>query len=257
VVSTPATSVVPGVNPAQAQVPQGYDLSARIAQLEAQCVQYESRLRNLMSEKDKAINERNQAITQYTEMERKYNELHEQTQSSLTAASNSAQQAIDRAKQLERDMQQQQAKNAKLAALMQRPHLAPYESLIPEQADEEKLKAVLDQLEQVRQADIERNAPRQPAPLTPLQQVQQQQQQVSSTLQSLYGNRANINPAFLTQQPPIPASSPAQMNPAASSQDIVSAINQLYAEARAKGTQEAFEDATRRAALLANAQRPA
>lgn len=251
------TAPTQGVNPAQAQMTHAQlpaEVSAIIA---AQAAQFQQRINTLMSEKDKSINERNQAISQLTELQKQYTEQQEQTQSSLTAAANSAQQAIDRSTQVDRELAKERARSTKLSALMQRPHLAAYEKLIPEQADEEKLKAVLDELELIREQDLKRYAP---APAVQLQpgQGQQQSQTTASILQGLYGNRANINPAFQQTINPInPASSPAQMNPMAGSTDIVSAINQLYADARKTGTPEAFEDANRRAVLLANSQRPA
>ena len=247
-----STVGTPGVNQAQAQTTPTHnpDISGMMSQ-------YEGRINSLMSEKDKAINERNQAISQLTELQSLYTNHREQTQSSLTVAANSAQQAIDRSTSLERELVQERARNAKFAALMERPHLAPYSSLIPDEGDEAKLKAVLDQLEQIRADDIKRSTS--PLAAAPNQQQTQGSNPLAnqnSTLQSLYGTRANMNPAFLSPSAPIPASSPAQMNPAASP-DVVSAINQLYADARRSGTMEAFEDATRRASLLANSSNAA
>lgn len=260
VATTPTTPVVnpttgvPGVNSAQAQQNASsttpVDVSGMIAQ-------YEQRINAMMSAKDTAINDRNKAITDLTNLQNQYTTAQEQTQSSLTAAANSAQLAIDRSTTIERELNQTRGQNAKLTALMERPHLVPYSLLIPDVADKEKLKSVLDQLEQIRADDIKRSLPAFPAA--------SQQQAISSpsnpfadqnsTLQALYGNRANMNPAFMQPTTPIPASSPAQMN-SGTSTDVVGAINQLFAEAKRLGTPEAFEDATRRAALMANSANP-
>ena len=237
---TPATQM--GVNPAPAT-----STTDQILNTSALIAQYEQRIRMLMSDKDKALHERNQAISQLTELQSQHTGFQEQTQGSLTAAANAAQQAIDRAKSLEQQLLGEQAKNIKLAALMQRPHLAPYADLIPAQADAAALSAALDQLEQIRQHDLDHYSRTTPAQLLP-----PPAQQVSSTpsvLQNLYGNRANMNPALFQAQP-IPGSSPAHMNPQLSTTPV-QGVEAIFAEAKKIGTTAAFEEAVLKAAAFA------
>jgi hypothetical protein len=238
------TPGVPGVNSAQSPTDQIVNTSALIAN-------YEQRLRSLMSDKDKAINERNQAISQLTTNQEHLTTLQEQTSGSLTAAANSAQQAIDRAKQMELELAQARAENIKLTHLMQRPHLAPYANLIPSTGTAEEIKLVLDQLETIRQQDLDRFATQHPQ--TPSTVPASQPMSPVSPLQALYGNRANMNPALFQQNPQIPASSPAAMNPAITD-NPVAAVEALFAEARRLGTTAAFEDAMTKAKAFANAQ---
>jgi hypothetical protein len=245
----PASGVNPtpgtpsGVNPAQSPTDQIVNTSALIAN-------YEGRIRSLMSDKDKALNERNQAISNLTTIQSQLTTLQEQTSGSLTAAANSAQQAIDRARQMEQDLTLERAKNVKLTALMQRPHLAPYADLIPAQGDAATITAALDQLEQIRQTDLDRYTKQNPS-LAPAPQ-QPTTPSPQSILASLYGNRANMNPALFQQTTPaIPASSPAQMSPDYSN-DPAKAVEALFAEARRVGTTAAFEDARTKAIALNN-----
>ncbi len=240
-VNTAQTNPTPSSSPH----PQSLDTSGLIAS-------YEQRISRLMSEKDKMAHERNQAIAQLSTLQVDHTSLQEQTQGSLTAAANAAQQAIDHAKRLETELVSERARNAKLTALMQRPHLAPYADLIPAKSDEAELKAVLDQLEQIRQQDLDRHRSASPAPAGQPQATEQTPNQI---LQSLYGNRANMHPnAF--GQPAIPASSPAMMNPNAT-QDASQSIQALFDDARRTGTKEAFDQALAKANLLAQSALPA
>lgn len=239
------TPSVPGVNPAQSPTDQILNTSALIAQ-------YEQRVNRLMSEKDKAINERNQAISQLTENQQQLTSLQDQTSGSLTAAANSAQQAIDRAKQLEQELLLARAENTKLTALMQRPHLAPYANLIPSHGNAEDIGKALDQLEQIRQQDLDRYAKQNPT-TTPAPTLPTQPMTPQSPLQALYGNRANMNPALFQQTPTIPGSSPAAMNPAISD-NPTAAVESFFIEARRIGTHAAFEDAVQKAAAFVNTQ---
>lgn len=243
VVSPPATPTPTpnGVNPAQTPVTpnQTLDTSGLIAS-------YEQRLNSLMSQKDKAVNERNIAISQLTENQKSLTDLQGQTQGSITAAANAAQQAIERAKQLEIELHQAKALIIKYSALLKRPHLAAYDQLIPLESDEEKMNAALDQLEGIRLRDLEQYAKQNPTapPAVPAPEATPQ-----SILQSLYGNRANMNPALFQTPQPIPLSSPATMNPNAnvSSGQTVQAF---FDEAKRIGTTQAFEDAVQKATLF-------
>lgn len=244
--ATGVNSTLPanGVNPAQSPSP-----TEQIINNSALIANYEQRLRALMSEKDKAINERNQAISAQTSLQEQLTTLQNQTSSSLTASANSAQQAIDRATQLEQEVAQARAENTKLTALMQRPHLAPYANLIPSQGDAATITAALDQLEQIRKQDLEQYAKQNPSlpsvPSTPPMTPQ-------NPLQALYGNRANMNPALFQQNPTIPGSTPAAMNPTVSD-NPTAAVEAIFAEAQGKGP-AAFEEAVKRAAAFVGTQ---
>lgn len=230
--STPAS-----VSPAQTIV----DTSALIAQ-------YESRIRNLMSEKDKAINERNQAITQLTELQQQHTTLQEQTQSSLTGAANAAQQAIDRSKSLEGEIARLQGEALRAQTLLEKPHLAPYAQFIPASSDPEAVKKAVEQLEAIRNQDLERNralvqgagqfaTPPQPTPPPAAGQINPL---------ALYQNRPNMSPSFAG----MPGSTPAQMNPGAMTDPLVS-IQQLFDDAKRSGDPSAFEKALEQSQLLA------
>lgn len=250
----PTTPLAPGVNstPSAPGGTSAQSTTDQIVNTSALIANYEQRLRSLMSDKDKAINERNQAISQLTTMQEQHTTLQEQTSGSLTAAANSAQQAIDRAKQMELELAQARAENTKLTALMQRPHLAPYANLIPSQGTSEDIGKALDQLEQIRQQDLERYAKANPSlPIQPANSTQQMTPQ--SPLAALYGNRANMNPALFQQTPTIPASSPAAMNPSVSD-NPTAAVESIFAEARRIGTTAAFEDAVKQAAAFVQTQ---
>lgn len=236
-VSPPVVTPAPtpnGVNPAQA-----LDTSGLIAS-------YEQRLNSLMSQKDKAVNERNIAISQLTENQKSLTDLQGQTQGSITAAANAAQQAIERAKQLEVELIQAKSLIVKYSALLKRPHLAAYDQLIPLEADETKMNAALDQLEGIRLRDLEQYAKQNPtAPAVP--PVPQTPQDI---LQSLYGQRANMNPAIFQNQTPIPSSSPATMSPAGGI-STTQTVQSFFDEAKRIGTKQAFDDAVQKAALFA------
>jgi hypothetical protein len=246
--STPAAPVVSppmtptpmpnGVNPAQ--VPnQALDTSGLIAS-------YEQRLNSLMSQKDKAVNERNIAISQLTENQKSLTDLQGQTQGSITAAANAAQQAIERTKQLESELIQAKALIVKYSALLKRPHLAAYDQLIPLEADETKMNAALDQLEGIRLRDLEQYAKQNPTAPVPAPTPQTPQ----DILQNLYGQRANMNPAIFQNQQPIPSSSPASMNPAGGV-STTQTVQSFFDEANRIGTKQAFDDAVQKAALFA------
>jgi hypothetical protein len=234
-----------GVNPAQSQQTP----TDQIVNTSALIANYEQRISSLMSEKDKAINERNKAIANLTEIQGQLTTLQEQTGGSLTAAANTAQQAIDRSKQLEQELTTARAENVKLTHLMQRPHLAPYANLIPAGGSADDMKTVLDQLETIRKQDLEQYAKANPQiPTQPTSPAPP-----PNPLAALYGNRANMNPAIFQQNPAIPASSPAAMNPAITD-NPTAAVEAIFADARRVGTAAAFEEAVQKAAAFANTQ---
>lgn len=211
--------------------------------------QYEQRIRNLMSEKDKAVHERNQAITSQTTLQEQLTTLQNQTQSSLTGAANAAQQAIDRGKQLESQIAQLQGEALRANTLLEKPHLAPYANFIPAINDPEKIKKTIEQLEQIRQRDLEQN--RAQFGGGPVQQQQQQTTTTANpgqTLQNvaqLYQGRQNM-PMSLQQ---MPGSTPAQMNPSAYSDPTV-LIQKLFDDAKKSGNPADFEKAIQEAAVL-------
>ena len=237
------------VNPAQTF--QQQQSSQQIAEISALTAKYEQRLSNLMSEKDRMAHERNQAISQLTALQEEHTRLQEQTQSSLSGAANAAQQAIDRTKSLEAKIAELEGESLRARTLLEKPHLAAYAQFIPTSTDPEKVKAAVEQLEQIRRQDLERNGgyshqqqpgqPSQPGQSGQPPLYQQQQQQVAN----LYQNRPTMPFQF-----GIPGSTPAQMNPAGLSPDPTTAIQQLFDDAKKSGDPAAFEQAVRQAATL-------
>jgi hypothetical protein len=227
------------------------DAITKIVQQEAMIANQDQRIRALMSDKDKAENARNKAITDYTNLFGEYSTFKEQTQSSITSAANAAQQSIDRQKQLEIQMAELQGNAIRANALLERPHLAAYAQFIPASSDAEKVKAALDQLEQIRQQDLVRAQAGQPySATTPTQpglpsQQQQVQNPVEPNLLSLYAGR---NLPFAA----MPGSSPAQMSPAGTSPNTPASIQQLFDDAKNSNDPNAFEQARQQAILLAN-----
>jgi hypothetical protein len=238
--SVGSSSAPSPVNPAQTAPAQ------QIVETSAIISQYEQRINRLMSEKDKAINERNQVIANLTDVQQQLTALQEQTQTSLTGAANAAQQAIDRAKMLEIQLADLQAESLRNKTLLEKPHLAPYAQFIPASADPEKVRAAVEQLEQIRQQDLERNQGLRGQNQAPIPPVSQGSAQQNPTLGTIYQNRPTMNPAF----PSYPGSSPAMMNPLATAADPIVAIEALFAEAKQTGDPQAFEQAVKQAALL-------
>ncbi len=193
------------------------------------------RINSLISQKDKAINERNQSIAAQAQMQQQYTQLQEQAQTGLVSATEAAQQAINRANMLEAQLRLKEAEAMRSQALLEKPHLAPYAQFIPATSNAEDLKAAIARLEEIRMEDMKRSglsptftqsAPPSGTPPTP--------GQPASNPYAPFGGRATMNPSV------VGPANPATMNPAGAG-NSADAINQLFAQARAEGTPEAFE----------------
>lgn len=205
--------------------------------------QYEKRVRDLMSEKDKAIDERNKAIAQLTDLQNRFTTIQEQSQSSLTAAANSTQQAIDYGKQLEVQFAILKAENTRANAILKKPHLAPYAAFIPADSDETKVMAAIEQLEEINKQQMARVAPQQALP--PQLPTLTQPNVAPTNLLDLYAGRPTMAPLM--------GSAPAQMNPITTPEDQVKEIQKLFEQARLSGKHEDYERARDEAILRANA----
>lgn len=244
------------VNQAQASTPHTQQLSQQgqsgPVDVSAMIAQYEARIRNLMSEKDKALNERNQAINAQAQMQQSLTEYQTQSQATLTQTTNAAQLAIDQNNQLSARVQVLEAELQRANVVLQKPELAPYIQFIPAESDPEKLKSAVEQLEQVRQNDLQRSGVRQfpnatpPAGQSTLPTLPSQipPGQQDPNLFALYGQRQNMAP--VTQV----GSSPAMMNPAGG-QNVLGSIETMLKEAMASGDPAAFEKAVRDASSMA------
>lgn len=188
------------VNPAQTQQnpnpnPNQQDVTGLIAS-------YESRLRNLMSEKDKSINERNAAIAQLAELQRTYTEERARDQNSLTNTANAAQTAITQSQTYAQQLANMQGELLRANTLLQKPHLAEYAEFIPTNQDAEQMKLLVERLEAVRLRDLERNGGgrQQQQGYNPLLAQQQQQQPNGTTPAS--STNAYVPPVYGGVNPP-------------------------------------------------------
>lgn len=255
-----ATTPVPG---SQTPVP-GSQTS-----LQTQDPNYQQRINDLMSAKDKALAEAqrltqqyNEAIAAQVELQRQKQELEAKSATTLSTAAQSAQDAINRQKQLEAQVAQLQAENMRARLLVEKPHLAPYMQFIPATTDEAQLKQAVEQFEQIRAKDLDANRfpntqgqqiPGQPQQAFPLQQQQQTPSQPlptpQDTMAALYGSRPTMAPI-----PQVPGSNPSLMNPMGAATNSIDAIAALYEAAKASGEPGAYERAHAQAIALANSQ---
>lgn len=232
------------VNPAQIppsfQQPQQQQQSITIDT--ATVANYESRIRNLMSEKDRAINEKNQAIAQLAQLQVQYTQEKEQLQQSLNTTTTAAQTTIQQARQYENDIASLKGQLLRANTLLERPHLAVYAQFLPVTDNADQMKAAVDQFEAARQQDYTRSGfpgastmtatPQMqqlvpgmaPSPSTPAPFYQQPQAQLPQSVPpsglsnlpsqsqavnplALYANRPNMHPMAMA------GSTPAAMNP--------------------------------------------
>jgi hypothetical protein len=227
--------------------------------LKTLAAQYEQRVRDLMSRGDKNAAERDKAIQGQIALQQELAAHQLAAQTSLSQAAEAAQAALDRSKELEKQNTQLKAESLRANLLLTKPHLADYISLIPLTTDENALKATVENLETIRNNDLQRQRTtlfpgiQQQTPTTysglPNQQpnaLLQQQQQLQTGMPPTPG----LPP---TSIPPQAAANPAQMNPMGSMTDVTEAIKQLYANAKASGKREDFEAAHRQAQQLATA----
>ncbi|SRR5579884_1433736 len=258
----PAVQPSPSVNPAQTTPTPVTHTTVATADVSTLIAQYEARIRNLMSEKDKAINERNTTISQLTALQKEYDDFKAMNSASLQASVENAQSAIDAKKALEQQVAALTGETLRAQTLLEKPHLAPYAQFIPASGDPEKVRQAVEQLEQIRQQDLQRSlgltasgnhhvSPGMPPAGQggPPAQAVLPNGQVDPAFASLYAGRANL-PTSLTAA--MPGSTPAQLNPAALT-DPVAEIARLFEDARRTGRQEDFDRALQQSQVLANA----
>lgn len=249
----PAQQTVP-VNPAQTPLPttNPQDYSGVVAS-------YEQRISRLMSEKDKALNERNQAIAQLSELQKQYTDEQSSTHQSLNNTAQAAQTAINQSRLYEAQIKSLQGELLRSKTLLAKPHLAAYEQFIPASENAEEMNKLVEQLEAIRNQDMERSRAQQPygnVPSLPGLPSSQQQQQLPSAFPgqsqatnplNLYANRPNMAPGLNP-----PGSNPAMMNPAGAG-NPTDAIQQMLYEALNSGDQNKYQTALEQAKTLANA----
>lgn len=258
----------PGVNPAQSPsapqnapaVPATLTSQSSPADVSAVIASYENRIRSLMSEKDKAIHERNQLIAEHATLQQNFTALQEQTSTSLTQTANAAQTAINDGLKKGERITHLEGENQKLQLLLKNPHLAAYERYIPTAGTPEEQQKVIDDLNAIREADMAKiSQGQQPVVANPLANGQQQPAPNPGAYFNLLGQRTTLPPqvagnfaAAAAAMSPVPASSPAMMNPTGAG-GTTSAIEQMLREARATGDPVKFQEAVSRAATLAEA----
>lgn len=221
---------------------------------------YEARISNLMSEKDRAINERDKAISAHANLLQEYEAYKAMNSSSLAAAVEAGQSSVNSNKALQQQVNELNGQVIRYKVLLEKPHLAAYQRFIPASGTEEDITNAVQQLEEIRNADMQRsgypvqgtfvgnNALAGTGQGTQLQQGQQQANG-NNPLGNLYQGRTNL-PQSLQQG--MPGSSPSMMNPNADI-DPTSRIKQLFADAQASSDPGAFQKAVDQAKVLADA----
>lgn len=249
------------VNGAQAFAIPSQQQQQQPSLAESERANFQARINNLMSEKDRAINERDKKIGELAALQNEYTQYKEMNSGSLNSAVDAGQRLVEENKKLQVEVTSLKGQVIRANVLMQKPHLAAYQEFIPANASEEELNNAINKLEQIRQADLQRNG----AMFPPSSQGQvgqgQQQGQVGQGQQgqaaldpatiigNLYQGRANL-PQSLVQAQTI-GSTPSQMNP---NGDLspTARIQRLFDDAKASSNPNAYQDAVAQAAVLAN-----
>lgn len=211
-------------------------------------VTYENRVRELMSAKDKALDEKKRFETELEQ-------LRSSQQALQTGAQTIAEQAIQKARELEIRLEAERAERMKAQALMQKPHLAAYAPFLPTTSDPAALAAAIEQIEAVRQADLTAYAAQ--AQAQAAQQTQQAQQGAYPPAPGVQTalNTSGINLAALYPQNGVPPMAPARVAPSAaasSSASVEAELRTAMEAALRSGDYSTFEAARDRAAQAAN-----
>lgn len=213
---TPATPLTPPA-PQPSTPAQPVDVGAIAQQMAA----YELRVRELQSLKDRAAEEANR-IKQENER------LQAEREKVLGGAAEAARQALEKASQLEQQLQQERARTLRAEALSQHPELAHYAELIPATTSVEELNTRIQALTAAREKDL----------------AALQQQQTANTPN--------------TARPLIPPANPARPNPTSapqpSAQQMERELRDAMEQAILKGDMTIYNSALQKAIQTAGLQ---
>lgn len=165
-VSTGETSVHPNP-PAQTSLTiDPYKVASDIAA-------YESRVRDLISQKDRIRAEHERAVAERVTLQQELDSIKAERENVLQGATKATEAALNRAKDLESKLTQESARRLKLEKLLSNPELFPYAEFIPETNDDAALQAAIDKFKAVRDQDLARLQPpvTQTPPIYPSNQV--------------------------------------------------------------------------------------
>ena len=255
------------VNAAQSNTPHSFATQQQQQQPQSQSqdvaamrAHYEARISALMSEKDRALNERDKAISAHAALLHEHEQYKAMNSTSLQAAVDAAQNSTNAGKALQQQVNELQGQVIRYKVLLEKPHLAAYQSFIPATGTEEEIVKAVQTLEEIRQKDMQQSGypvggtfVGNNALVAPGQQGQQQHGQgtppATANVGALYQGRSNL-PQSLQQG--MPGSSPSMMNPNANV-DPTTRIQQLFAEAQKSPDPDAFQKAVEQAKVLADA----
>lgn len=136
-ISTPVAPLAP------LATPNSVDTSTFIQQV----AQYETRVRDLQSSRDRIAEEANRAKSELDALKARHTEM-------MSGAADAARQALEKASQLEQQLQQERARSLKAEALAAHPELAPYAELISATVDQNALNAQIAALTAARERDL-------------------------------------------------------------------------------------------------------
>jgi hypothetical protein len=256
----PPVNVVQAQNPALTPSAGAAIQSGSLSQADVQALttNWQQRISDLQSMADKRLDERNKAIAAQAQLQQQVTALQEQSSTSLAAAADAAQNAINIANQLKAQVAQLESELRRYKALETHPDLpAQYRKFLPTSGTDEELQAAIAELKAIRDQDLAKaQAGQQPLFTNPAQAPGMQQQvpgtpmqQQPNMLQALYGNRPNMNPLLMGMQNPtlVPGSTPAAMSPAGGG-TTTQAISQMLREAMDDPAK--YEEAVKRASMM-------
>jgi chromosome segregation ATPase len=117
-----------------------------------QMATYEQRIRDLQSSRDRTNEEANRARQELDALKARHTEI-------LSGAADAARQALEKANQLEQQLQQERARSLKAEALAAHPELTPYAELIPATTNQEELNQRIAALAAAREKDLQQQTP--------------------------------------------------------------------------------------------------
>jgi hypothetical protein len=169
-------SPLPGQFPMQQQTPtyNPNDLHAYVQQQQQQAIAQLAAQQALQQQAAQQQAQQTQSQQQQQQQQQQsgtnpVDAIRTEAQNAVQIATQSAQQALDRVKQLE-------AQNNLMRIGLKKPHLAEYLPLLPPTSDPAQLEQMVNQLEQVRLADLQRVVAAQQQQAQTMQPVQQQDQ---------------------------------------------------------------------------------